>query len=207
MATDIAAIERHLEAFFDFRGKTVLHAGAGGGQFIGYAAHATRVVGVDPDPEAVDRLKAAILAAGLQDRFHALQADLMTVTEKADVVFFEFCLHEIADAVAVLRHAQTIAPQVLVVDHAPGSRWSWCCGEEAKVVHSWGVVDKAPPARAARFLGKQSFRDFGELVAKVGVLGEPTLTRIAEFRDRKDFEIAMPYRMALLDRVSPAATG
>jgi hypothetical protein len=30
------------------------------------------------------------------------------------------------------------------------------------------------------------------------MLGEPTLTRIAEFRERTDFEIEMPYRMALL---------
>ena len=198
MATDIAAIVRHLEAFYDFRGKTVLHVGAGGGQFIGYAARASRVVGVDPDAEAVDRLKAAICAAGLQDRFHALQADLMTVTEKADVVFFEFCLHEIADPAAALRHAHTLAPQILIVDPAPGSRWAWYCAEEEKVVESWAVVDRFPPARAARFLGKQIFHDYGELAAKIGMLGEPTLTRIAEFRGRTDFAIAMPYRMALL---------
>ena len=198
MATDIAAIVRHLEAFYGFTGKTVLHVGAGGGQFIGYAARASRVVGVDPDAEAVDRLKAAIRTAGLQDRFHALQADLMTVTEKADVVFFEFCLHEIADPAAALRHAHTLAPQILVVDHAPASRWSWYCAEEEKVVESWAVVDHIPSARAARFLGKQSFHDYGELAAKIGMLGEPTLTRIAEFRGRTDFEIAMPYRMALL---------
>jgi SAM-dependent methyltransferase len=198
MATDIAAIVRHLEEFYSFRGKTILHVGAGGGQFIGYAVHAARVVGVDPDADAVDRLKAAIREAGLQDRFHALRADLMAVTEKADVVLFEFCLHEIADPDAALRHAGTLAPHLLVVDPAPGSRWAWYCGEEEKVVRSWAAVDRVPPARAARFLGKQSFRDYGELAAKIGMLGEPTLTRIAEFRDRTDFEIPMPYRMALL---------
>ena len=60
MATDIAAIVRNLEAFYPFKDKAVLHVGAGGGQFIGYAVHAKRVVGVDPDPEAVDRLKTAV---------------------------------------------------------------------------------------------------------------------------------------------------
>lgn len=198
MATDIAAIVRHLEAFFDFQDKTVLHIGAGGGQFLGYAVHAARVLGVDPDADAVVRLKAAVLAAGLQDRFHILQADLLTVTETADVVFFEFCLHEMADPAAALRHAHTLAPRILVVDHAPASRWSWYCGEEEKVVESWAAVDASPPTRAARFLGKQAFRNYGELDAKIGMLGEPTLTRIAEFRDQADFEIAMPYRMALL---------
>ena len=200
MATDIAAIVRHLEAFYDFRGKTVLHVGAGGGQFIGYAVHAARVVGVDPDAEAVNRLKTAVREAGLQDRFHALQADLMTVSERADVVFFEFCLHEIADPAAALRHAHTLAPRILIVDHAPASRWSWYCAEEEKVVHSWEAVDAYTPARAARFLATQVFRIYGELDAKIGMLGEPVFTRIAEFRERSDFEIAMPYRMALLTR-------
>lgn len=198
MATDIAAIVRHLEDFYSFEGKTVLHVGAGGGQFIGYAVHAARVVGVDPDADAVDRLKAAIREAGLQDRFQALRADLMTVTEKADVVLFEFCLHEIADPAAALRHARSLAPQVLIVDPAPGSQWAWYCGEEEKVVRSWSAVEQAQPALAAQFLGRQFFHDYGELAAKIGMLGEPTLTRIAEFRDRTDFEIAMPYRMALL---------
>jgi hypothetical protein len=198
MATDIAAIVRHLEEFFSFRGKTVLHVGAGGGQFIGYAMHATRVVGVDPDPDAVDRLKSAIREAGLQDRYHALQADLMTVAERSDVVFFEFCLHEIADPAAALRHARTLAPRVLVVDPAPGSRWAWYCGEEEKVVRSWAAVERFGLGLTAQFLGRQTFHDYGEIAAKIGMLGEPTLTRIAEFRDRTDFEIAMPYRMVLL---------
>lgn len=200
MATDIAAIVRHLEAFYDFHGKTVLHVGAGGGQFIGYSVHATRVVGVDPNAEAVDRLKTAVRDAGLQDRFHVLQSDLMAVTEQVDVVFFEFCLHEIADPAAALRHARRLARQTLIVDPAPGSRWAWYCAEEEQVVESWTVVDRFPPARAARFLGKQVFKDYDELAVKIGMLGEPTLTRIAEFRDQKDFEIAMPYRMALLTR-------
>jgi SAM-dependent methyltransferase len=198
MATDIAAILRRLEAFYDFRSKHVLHVGAGGGQLIGYAARAARVVGVDADAGAVERLEAAVRAAGLQDRFFARKADVFDVTETADVVFFEFCLHEIADPAAALRHAQRLAPRVLVVDHAPGSRWMWYCAEEEKVVRSWGVADKARPALAARFLGTQVFRDYDELVAKVGLLGEPTLTRIAEYRGRTDFQIAMPYRMALL---------
>jgi len=198
MAADIAAIVRNLELFYAFAGKTVLHVGAGGGQFIGYAVHARRVLGVDSDPDAVDRLKSVVREAGLEDRFHVLQADLMAVTATADVVFFEFCLHEIADPAAALAHARSLAPETLIADHAPDSRWSWYCGEEDKVRRSWAAVDRAHPALGARFLGIQSFRNYGELVAKVGMLGEPTLSRIAEYDGRTDFTIEMPYRMALL---------
>ena len=83
MATDIALILRRLEAFYAFDGKVVLHVGAGGGQFIGYAARAGRVVAVDPDPEAVDRLKGAVRDAHLTDRVHVLQADFFTVAQPA----------------------------------------------------------------------------------------------------------------------------
>lgn len=198
MATDIALILRRLEAFYAFDGKTVLHVGAGGGQFIAYAARAGRVVAVDPDPEAVDRLKGAVRDAHLADRVHVLQTDFFSVTQTADVAFFEFCLHEIPDPARALAHARTLAPETLVADHAPGSRWSWFCGEEDKVRGSWEAVDALRPALAARFIGRQEFRDFGELDAKIGMLGEPTTGRIAGYRDQADFTIEMPYRFALI---------
>ncbi len=198
MATDIAAILRNTESFHPLQGMRVLHVGAGGGQFIGYAARAHSVIAVDPDPEAVDRLKAAVRDAHLEDRFHVLRADLLAVTDRADIVLVEFCLHEIADPPGALAHARGLAPETLVVDHAPGSRWSWYCGEEDKVAGSWAAVDAARPVVGARFLGEQRFHDFAELEAKIGTLGEPTTGRIAEFRDRTDIVISMPYRMALL---------
>jgi len=110
MATDIEAIIRNIESCYDFTGKSVIHVGAGGGQFVGYAAKTRKVLGVDPDPDAVERLKQAIREKGLESRFSALQGDILTVTARADVVFFEFCLHEIADPGAALRHARTLAP-------------------------------------------------------------------------------------------------
>ncbi len=198
MATDIAAILRNVESFHPLAGMTVLHVGAGGGQFIGYAARARSVVAVDPDPDAVARLEAAVREARLGDRFRVVRAGLLDVTERAEVVFFEFCLHEIADPGAALAHARTLAPETLVVDHAPGSRWSWCCGEEEKVERSWAAVDAARPVVGARFLAEQRFRDFAELEAKLGDLPEPTPARIAEYRCRAGFAIAMPYRMALV---------
>ena len=60
MATDIAAILQNLGSCYNFTGKSVIHVGAGGGQFIGYAFEARSALGVDPDPEAVARLTAAL---------------------------------------------------------------------------------------------------------------------------------------------------
>jgi hypothetical protein len=198
MAADIAAIVRNLTAFYVFDGKAVLHVGAGGGQFIAYAVRARRVVAVDSDPDAVDRLKAAVREAGLEERFHVLCTDFLAVTAPADVVFFEFCLHEMADPAGALAHARTLARETVIADHAPDSPWSWCCAEEAKVVRSWGAADALRPDLSARFQGTQVFRDYAELDAKIGMLGEPTLGRIAPYRGQTVFTIPMPYRFALL---------
>jgi SAM-dependent methyltransferase len=201
MAADIAAIVRNLTAFYAFDGKSVLHVGAGGGQFVAFAARARRVVGVDRDPEALDLLRAAVEGAGLQDRYHTRCADVLTVVEPSDVVLFEFCLHEMEDRAAALAHARGLAPETLIVDHAPDSPWAWYCGEEAKVARSWEVTEAARPIRTARFLGTQTFHDFADLEVKLGMLGEPTPTRITPFRGLTDFSIEMPYRFALLRQV------
>jgi 2-polyprenyl-3-methyl-5-hydroxy-6-metoxy-1,4-benzoquinol methylase len=47
MATDIGAIERNLQSFYDFQDKSVIHVGAGGGQLIGYAAITRSVLAID----------------------------------------------------------------------------------------------------------------------------------------------------------------
>jgi hypothetical protein len=39
-----------------------------------------------------------------------------------------------------------------------------------------------------------------ELLARVAVMGEGAVRRVEEFRGRRDFTIAMPYRVALLRR-------
>ena len=200
MATDIAAVIRNLVAFHDFTQATVIHVGAGGGQFVGYAAAARRVLAVDPDADALDRLMRSLEEKGLTDRFQVVRSDLMAITAHADVVFFEFCLHEIPDPTAALRHALTLAPQVLVVDPAPGSPWAWTCGEEDKVVASWAAVTRLAVVREALFEGVQRFHDFAELHAKLATAGELALQRIEAYRDRMDFTIPMPYRMAVVAR-------
>ena len=200
MATDIGAVLRNIEACHDFTGQAVIHVGAGGGQLVGYAARTRRVLGVDPDPVAVEQLKQVVRARGLQDRFSVLRGDILTVGERADVVFFEFCLHEIVDPLTAIRHAQTLAPEVLVVDPTVDSRWAWYLCETEKAQRGWAAVERYPLTLDRTFQGVQRFRDHAELLARIEVLGECVIRRAQEFRDRTDFSIDMPYRVALLSR-------
>lgn len=198
MATDIAAILRDLESCYDFTDKSVIHVGAGGGQLVGYAGRARDVLGVDPDALAVERLKAAIRDHGLDQRFRALQSDVQSVSARADVVFFEFCLHEIVDPLTALRHARTLAPEVLVVDPAPGSAWAWHLCETEKVLRGWAAAERFPLALDRTFPGVQRFHDHAELLARVQALGECVIRRVRDFEGQRDFTIDMPYRVVLL---------
>lgn len=200
MAADLQAIIDDLESCYDLGGRSLIHVGAGGGQLVGYVRSARSVLGVDTDAAAVALLEAKVRAAGLADRYHAMQSDILSVTERADVAYFEFCLHEIVDPFTALRHARGLAPDVLVADHAPGSPWSRYLCEAEKVMRGWAALERFPLALDRTFTGLQRFHDHAELLAKVRVMGECSVRRIEEFRDRRDFTIAMPYRVALLKR-------
>jgi len=102
------------------------------------------------------------------------------------------------DPRAALRHVRTLAPETLIVDPAPGSTWAWYLCEAEKVQRGWAAAEESRLALDKRFEGVQRFHDHAELLAKVQVLGECVIRRIEEFRDRRDFTIDMPYRVALL---------
>jgi hypothetical protein len=200
MATDLDTILHDLESCYDFGGKSVIHVGAGGGQLIGYARNARSVLGADTDAAAVERLLARVRESGLAGRFRVTRSDILSVAERADVVFFEFCLHEIVDPLTALDHARRLAPDVLVADHAPGSQWAWHLFESEKVLRGWAAVERFPLALDRTFTAVQRFPDHAGLLARVQVLGEDVIRRTGEYRDRLDFTIAMPYRVALLQR-------
>ncbi|MDD4857209.1 MAG: hypothetical protein PHD74_03785 [Candidatus Krumholzibacteria bacterium] len=56
MATDIGKIVENLVSFYDFKGKDVVHVGAGGGQLVGYAHSPRKITAIDNDRSAVERL-------------------------------------------------------------------------------------------------------------------------------------------------------
>jgi 2-polyprenyl-3-methyl-5-hydroxy-6-metoxy-1,4-benzoquinol methylase len=200
MATNIDAIVANLNSFYDMKGKSVLHVGAGGGQLIGYAHNARSILGVDSDPAAVSQLKTAIQQAGLEDRFSVIQAEFTSVSAKADVVFFELCLHEMDDPTAALLHARSLAPDILVLDHVPESRWAWYTCEEDKAARSWAAIRQLGVLREASFKATQHFETYSQLLSKVEVLGEQAIARSKDFSQQDDIVIGMDYAIALVQK-------
>jgi hypothetical protein len=196
VATDLEQIVKNLVEFYDFTGKTVVAIGAGGGQLIGYARHARRVIAIDNDETAVARLSAAVRDRALHDRVEIVHEDVLASRRSGDVVLFEFSLHEISDPVAALDHARSLAPETLVIDHAPGSPWSWYAGEEHGVEACWAAVADASPRRACDVDALQVFDHFDELETRLVQQGVSSRSRIASLRAQQPVVIPMPYRLA-----------
>ena len=172
--------------------------GAGGGQFLDLYRDAARIVAIDSDPAALRQLESAVAARGLADRFDLVRADFFEVTRCAEIVVFEFCLHEMPDPAKALEHARALAPEALVFDHAPGSTWTWHAAEEDKVVRSTQAMEACGIRRRAVFHGEQRFRDYAELLDKVATQGPTAIERIAPYRERRDIVIPMKYLAASL---------
>ncbi len=198
MATDIGLILKNLLDFYDFGAKTVVAVGAGGGQLAEYARPAQKVVAVDRDAAALKQLRAAAARLGLQERFEYWAGDFAECHCGGDVLLFEFCLHEMADPAGALAKALNLAPDVLVLDHAPGSPWVYYGAEDEKVVRSWQEAGRFPLVRQGSYAAQQRFANYGELFAKVKLQGEESLRRIEEFRERGNIVIPMSYRLALI---------
>ncbi len=150
MGTDRAGIIREVAAFYDFTGKSVIVAGAGGGRLIDYLQSASRVIAVDDDAEATRQLGEMVRARALGPRFELVQAEFRTVLTPADTVVLEFCLHEMADPKQALDHARTLAPDVIVIDHASGIDVVVGCGRGGGCGVSMGRGRARAGSQAAR---------------------------------------------------------
>lgn len=198
MATDVAEIVSRLTSFYDFADRTIVAVGAGGGQLAEYARRAARVVAVDPDAAAMERLRSVVGTKGLIDRYTFLRDDFLAVRPRGDVVLFEFCLHLLTDPGRALAHASQLAPDVVVLDHAPGSQWMWFAAEEGGVASAWTAVARRNVRRTLDVSATQRLRDFPELEARLASQPAPSAERIAGQRGRQEISIDMPYRLALL---------
>jgi SAM-dependent methyltransferase len=198
MATDIDAVERNLTSFYDFKDKVVVHVGAGGGQLIGYSEIARSVLAVDIDENAASQLEAAVRERGLADKYKIEVADILSISAEADVVFFELCLHEMPDPGKALKHAQSLAKDILIIDHHPDSQWAWYILESDKARRSWNAVRIFDVTREKSYEAEQHFPDYTSLLAKIEVMGDLAVARISEFIGKSDIIIEMKYTIALL---------
>ena len=198
MTADVLAMLKNVLEFTDFNNKTIIAVGAGGGQFAEYGKKARRIIAVDTNPEALEALQKKVAIIGLSDRFEYHAGDFITFALRGDMVFFEFCLHEMADPVLALAKAKSMAPQVVIFDHSPTSPWAYITAEETKVKNAWQAIQAQNPSRVQHFPSQQSFATFTELEAKVIAQGEVSLQRIEPYRGQKNFTIPMSYGLALL---------
>jgi hypothetical protein len=156
------------------------------------------VIAVDRDETAIERLLVRARECGLEQKIEACRGDFLALRPRGDVVLFEFCLHEMADPARALGHAAELAPDVLVLDHAPGSRWSWCAAEDEDVETAWAAIGLSSIRRRREVEAFQHFRDFAELEEKLAGQGAKSRERIARFRGEVRITIPMPYRLVLL---------
>jgi tRNA A58 N-methylase Trm61 len=198
MATDVQKIIQNLQAVYDSSGRTIIVVGGGGGQFIEYGRRAAHVLALDSDAEAIRLLRENLKKEGLEDTFTPILGDFFESGLQGDAVLFEFCLHEMSDPKAAIRHAQTMAPDIVIIDHWPDSEWSYYTAEDEKVRVSWEALESFPLKKKQSYWATHFFSDYDELHLKLKLQGELSLARIEKFRPKKNIAIPMSYGIALI---------
>src|ERR1017187_7592141 len=124
------------------------------------------------------------MLGGMHASMDVVRANFEDVTVSGDVVYFEFCQHEMDDLRKALSHASTLVPDIVVFDHLPGSEWVFCGAEEDKVRRSAEAMERFGVRRRETFRTEQCFRDHAGLLAKVTVQGATAIRESAPLRSR-----------------------
>ena len=198
MATDYAQLTRNLLRFYDFSNKVVLFVGAGGKQLLDRSAGTKKLIAIDQDVEALRELAATVAAKGIQDSVEIVGGKFEDVALSGDVVYFEFCLHEMAEPQKALTHARSLARDIVVFDHSQDSEWIIYGAEEDKVRSSTQVMEHFGLRGHEKFHTEQRFENYTELLAKVSAQGPIAIQRIQRFADATNIVIPMRYELNLL---------
>lgn len=198
MAADYARLIAQLRSFYDFTAKAVLLVGAGGGQLLDPTVKPKKLIAIDPDRDALGELERRVAAKGMQHLVDVVCARFEEVAFSGNVVYFEFCLHEMADPMKALVHARTLAPDIVVFDHSPGSAWAFHAAEEEKVRRSSEAMERFSIRRRETFRTEQTFRDYAEFLAKLSTQGSVAIERARQFAGATAITIPMDCHLALL---------
>ena len=198
LATDYAKLTENLSRFYDFTEKEVLFIGAAGRQLLDPSMRTRKLIAIDKDAEALQELKAKIVSQALPDSVEIIGASFEEVTLHGDVVYFEFCLHEMDDPAKALIHAKSLAPDIVVYDHSPGSEWIYHGAEEDRVSRSFAAMEHFGIRRRQTLHAEQRFTNYVELLAKVSPQGSLAIERARRFAGAVDIVIPMSYELNLL---------
>lgn len=91
-------------------GRRVIDVHSGGGRWLIAMARrfpGLQLTGVEYEPDSVDRARANVAAAGLADRISVEQGSMLSIghVAEADLVYFQYALHQLPDPVGTLRSA------------------------------------------------------------------------------------------------------
>jgi len=198
LAADYELLTKMLGEFYDFAGKVVLLVVAGHGQLLDPSSEIRKLIAVDKDRAALEEFEKKIAADGRQHSVEVIHGEFEKVTSRGDVVYFEFCLHEMADPFFSLEHAKTLAPEVVVFDHSPASDWVFYGAEEDQVRRSSLAMKDFGIRRHSSFVTAQRFGAYSELVSKMSAQGPLAFQRIERYSGATNFVIPMVCELALL---------
>jgi hypothetical protein len=198
LVVDRSKLTMELTQFYDFRGKRVLYVGAGGGQLLGPEVGAREVVAIDSNPGSLEEFRKGAKTKWAGTSVQFLPHDFVTIDQRGDVVYFEFCLHEMADPWKALKHAHSLGPDVVVMDHLPQSKWIFYGAEETQVLRSTEAIESFGIRRRESLTTDQQFKDFEELASRMSGQGEVSHQRLLPLKDEVDIRIRMDYGLFLL---------
>ena len=196
--TDINKIISNLKKFCTLDDKVILCVGAGGGQFVVYGRDARKVIAIDSDPEALKILETRVEEEGLKEKFEIILKDFGKCNIHADLVIFEFSLHEMRNPCAAIRRALTLAPEVVIMDHWKSSSWAFLIDEYDKITRSWNAVETFIVKNLKVYDSMQNFADYDQLNRKIESQGETAIERAKDYKNRKNFTIPFSYAFALI---------
>jgi len=170
--------------------------GVGAGHLFDIQCPSRRLVAIDHNVESLRQDKAILASQGAELELQA--TDFKEASLLSDVVYFEFCLHEMVDPGAMLSHAKTLAPDIVAFDHLQDSPWSFYAAEGEHVARSSMAMEGFGVRRRQTVCVEQRFLDYAELRARLAAQGPLALERVQSFAGRRDIVIPMPCQLVLL---------
>jgi len=198
MVVDHSELAANLSKFYGFQGKSAICVGAGGGLLLEPATGVASVVAVDKDAEALDKFRAVSKStwAGIPIQF--VPRKFEEVAFQGDVVYFEFCMYMMENQQKTLDHARSMARDIVVIDHLPGSKWIYYWAGEEEVIRSTKALESFGIKRKKRYTAEQRFKDWQAFTDRLTGAGDESRRRVLELKEAKEVRIPMDYCLYLL---------
>ena len=146
----------------------------------------------------MEKLRESLKLSGLENKFTTVLEDFDRTALRGDAVLFEFCLHEMKDPEAAVKHAKVAGAGRHHLRPLAGLGVVLIAAEEAKVAASWQALMHFAMKKEQKHDTVQVFKDYQELYAKVKGQGETSIARIAKYKGKTDIVIPMSYGLVLI---------